>query len=1154
MKIRSGALSLLLSIALTSESVSAFGVAPNSRVQSSSSFVSRTPSIIHNARSQCALASMATSSSTRSPQNNKSAGMTMFGGAESGGITELKELTKAADASNPIVKTFRKQPTLLKISGYAAVPASFILGAVITPSRRAAATAVGSAITGVAGLIGKNRLDAATEAAAMPGIAQVIIDKGLDDPETPSLIAEVQETFGVQDEDFADMCSDIYKVYITGMIKTPITKTSELKELSSLRTVLKMDNLRVGEAHTKAAKDFSRQTSLFTPVEDLEDPDHPDRMSIDKFLFFSERIFHQGGETEEAFKYEMSRVAKAFDLSLRTAMDRVAEVAEPFYDRALQSARSKIDTGAVSADMLERARNTLGIDDSVARDMHIATFAEEVRSLLGKKSNDDDESEDSAEEVDEATMKFSDNAKEKLDLLAEVLNLETKDADYEISVEASPLFQAKALASMNDSIAGTISPDQAWSDMEARQKELLFNDDAMKDLLASLVMQTMGQPLEATMTFAKVNNEGATYDKLLEALEAKEAIISVLKNSDWEEFNDFEAKFFDPKSKSSACGFLEFADRLSLYRVFLKRSVSKSESGEELTEELYAKVKEVQGMLGLSDDDEASEFKKNFGPELQKSLATAMIEIMGDDFTPELVTNLKAISDKIIKDYKLPDSLVSEYAGPNYMRAVNIVNQNTPGGVPTTEQMEQLESLREYLKMTKEDTYTFHLEVFGSAYKSGVLEAMGSTGIIRPELKAPLNDLRDRLGVSEGACKTLFLEAVEEKMKPMVEWIILELERTMLTPKQLADKRQKDFGEDYFKTGKGADGKLGIGAEANIMTDCMNLIDFYCENNIPEKNEVGKKTVEKKVVEGDEEKTVSEEVPVFETTYPVTALGMSAVEPELAELLFRQYVVGGFTTQGKQGERYEAARDTFGGIIGLSKDKMQEITKSIGGTVYENYIGNSMRTKPSLDQQDMMFLANIQGKLGISSEASEKMLLDTQKKILSEEAEVVLNVDTAEAIKTFREKCNSMGMELEADIGLSKDRISRMFETEVTPSLLKGDITIESGDILSEIQDSLGMTPEEAETIFERIIDKRSKNAISTIKAELLRGRDENCVGPIERLVRFSQFVNGELDINVDEAIGWKIYNLYEAMDFSDQDLETVENNKELLKTALKVS
>ena len=52
------------------------------------------------------------------------------------------------------------------------------------------------------------------------------------------------------------------------------------------------------------------------------------------------------------------------------------------------------------------------------------------------------------------------------------------------------------------------------------------------------------------------------------------------------------------------------------------------------------------------------------------------------------------------------------------------------------------------------------------------------------------------------------MEAMEERIVPMVEWIVLELERTMLTAEQLARKRQKCFVEEYFKTGKGADVSL----------------------------------------------------------------------------------------------------------------------------------------------------------------------------------------------------------------------------------------------------------------------------------------------------------------------------------------------------------
>ena len=258
----------------------------------------------------------------------------------------------------------------------------------------------------------------------------------------------------------------------------------------------------------------------------------------------------------------------------------------------------------------------------------------------------------------------------------------------------------------------------------------------------------------------------------------------------------------------------------------------------------------------------------------------------------------------------------------------------------------------------------------------------------------------------------------------------------------------------------------------------MNLVDFYTENNIAEKKEVGTKTIEKKVPakeEGGEEVTVMEEVPVYETTYPVTALGMGAVDPEMAELLYRQFVVGGFQTEGAQGARYEGAKGTFGGILGLTSEKMEEISGNIGSTVYDNFIGNAMKTKGTLDQQDMMFLANLQGKLGMSAEKSEEMLLASQKKILSEEIEALMDAPTPEGLKAFREKCNSMGMDLYEDVGISQTRLSKMFEGEVIPGLKSGEITMESVDTLTEIQESLGLNPDDCEAIFESILLRLAK-------------------------------------------------------------------------------
>jgi len=1077
----------------------------------------------------------------------------MFMAESGGGFEELKELTENAPA---VSKQMRKSPTLWKLAGYASIPVSAALGFGIVPSRRIAAHAVGAVVAGVAGGIGKSKLDSLAETAAKPALAQVLLDHGIDSPkETNHHVNEVKNVYGVLDEDFEAMCTDIYNAYLQGMVKHNLhPKTSELKELEQLKSCLGMDNLAVGEAHAAAAAEWYRSTCLFTPKEDLDDPDHPDRLSMDKLLFLTERALRQGGETEEAFLYEMTRVAKALDLTVNQALDRVADVAEPFYSRALKSTRSKLGSGQVSSDMLSRARKTLGISDDTATDMHMTAFNEEVRALLGKAidSGDDDDDAEEAPEADPLTLKFADGAMVKLNELQEVLGLTDTDSAYEITVEATPLFQATALAAMQNVLAGTATADSAWEELTARREELLLKEESSKDLVSSMVMQALGKPLEETNKFAKVNNEAATYDHLLEALEAKEALIAVLAKSGWAESDKFDETFCNPRDKDSACGFMTSDERIKLYKIFMTRTVRKSEDGK-LSEEAYGKVMEVKGLLGITDTEAEFQARGAFGPELQKALQTATSEILAD-FTPELVVNMKKNIDEVMSSYRLTEDFLKESGAGLYTQAVASVQQKTPGGIPTETDMEALDALRELFTMTKEDTYPAHSEYFGSVYKKSLKEAMGSTGVIRPDFRGALDDLKERLGVSEDITMDLFLEAVKEKMVPKVEWIVSEFERTQLTQKQLSERRGKDMGEDLFQTGKGADGVLGLGADINIMSDIMDLVDFYTENDITQQKEIGTKEVEKKIPaeeEGGEEQIVMEEVPVYETTYPITALEADCVEPEIAEMLYRQFIVGIFQTQGPNASRYEGAKGTFGGILGLTSEKMEEIGGTIGNTVYENFVANSMKTKGTLDQQDMMFLANMQGKLGLSAEKSEEMLLAAQKKVLSEEIDSVMDNPSPESVKAFREKCNGMGMDLVNDVGISKSRLIKMFEAEIIPGLKSGALTVESGDLLTETQESLGLEADEAEKVFESIITRLAKQSYELVQGELMRGREENCVEPITEIVQYAQFTSGELDLIVPEEVAYQIYNIYEAFDFSGIEEDAVEANKELLKSTL---
>jgi hypothetical protein len=330
----------------------------------------------------------------------------------SGGMEELQELT-ADKTANAFEKRVRKSPSFWKLAGYATIPVSAALGFGLVPSRRLAAHAAGAIITGVAGAIGKSRLDVITESAATPAIAQAIIDNGVEDPTTTAgYIREIQTQFGIiDDEEFEAMCADVYGKYLLGMVKfNPMTKTSEPKELENLKAALGLSNLMVGEAHAAAAVEWYRTTCIFTPEEDLQDPDHPDRQAMDKFIFLTERVLKRGEETPEAFRFEMTRVAKAMNLSLTEAVERVTDVNEPFYQRALKSTRAKLGTNQVSQSTLDKARQSLGISEETAFDMHVACLNEEVRSLLGLQTSDDEETP----EIDASTAKFSEGARERV--------------------------------------------------------------------------------------------------------------------------------------------------------------------------------------------------------------------------------------------------------------------------------------------------------------------------------------------------------------------------------------------------------------------------------------------------------------------------------------------------------------------------------------------------------------------------------------------------------------------------------------------------------------------------------------------------------------------------------------------------------------------
>ena len=313
---------------------------------------------------------------------------------------------------------------------------SYLIGAAITPTRYLAAKAVvGAVAAATAGGVGKSAVEEDVRKACPAAIAARLIELGVDGPNVSDGIERLKDDYGVTEEDFVPMKINVYSQYLVGMAKSPITKTAELKELASLREALRLNNAQVGQAHAEGAFELFVEIRKTTQLWELEDPDHPDTLSINKMLFLSERAFVQGGETKEAQTFEFSRVVNNCGVPSDEAMDRVRNVANPFYERALKSTREKLGSGAVSSDMLEKARKTLGINDDDAKQMSIEAFDEEVRLQLGlPETEEDDEGYDDGEEEYDINRRIATDGEAK-DLLYKMLNKRETEKKAEMATK-----------------------------------------------------------------------------------------------------------------------------------------------------------------------------------------------------------------------------------------------------------------------------------------------------------------------------------------------------------------------------------------------------------------------------------------------------------------------------------------------------------------------------------------------------------------------------------------------------------------------------------------------------------------------------------------------------------------------------------------------
>eukprot|EP00540_Astrosyne_radiata_P010839 CAMPEP_0116833536 /NCGR_PEP_ID=MMETSP0418-20121206/6490_1 /TAXON_ID=1158023 /ORGANISM="Astrosyne radiata, Strain 13vi08-1A" /LENGTH=423 /DNA_ID=CAMNT_0004462995 /DNA_START=81 /DNA_END=1352 /DNA_ORIENTATION=+ len=341
----------------------------------------------------------------------------------------------------------------------------------------------------------------------------------------------------------------------------------------------------------------------------------------------------------------------------------------------------------------------------------------------------------------------------------------------------------------------------------------------------------------------------------------------------------------------------------------------------------------------------------------------------------------------------------------------------------------------------------------------------------------------------------------------------------------------------------------------------MNLVKFYEQNELAREEDVEyNRTISLPAEEEGVTVLVNETYTQREIVYPLTA--DTNTDPNqtltLAEMdaLYRQLLMGVFTAQCELAAKYEAARPVFAGILGKTFNA-NLVTKNIANDIFDRYIGHAITTKGRVDEQDMMYLSNIQSKLGLSAKQGEELALESQKKILVAEFNTLTLLDEEEEenwddpnyhpmvakeiqlvdvshIIAFREKCESMGFDFES-VGIPKGDLLTVFEQQVGVGMME-DVFRTAEDV-DNFRETLGLEEYEIREILITLIEKQARLQWDNIRYTFI-SNSTDVAQSLRRLVRFGRLLDGELGLDVSGVTDRNKETLRRMFWLLDQDYD----------------
>jgi len=790
--------------------------------------------------------------------------------------------------------------------------------------------------------------------------------------------------------------------------------------------------------------------------------------------------------------------------------------------------------------MLSRARSSIGITDTEAASLHLEAYTEEVRDLL----NIDNVSDAGACSLDVA-------AREKLSKLKGILQIDDSQAQRAVESETSPLYKACVAEVLQDCVEGDKSLSSLVGKLAIRQGELDLSGEAAEKALVGAIQSSMEDYFQQACQYSRVNNVEGTAEIVKSTLSFKGSVLDLLRkiSTDIGDEGDsaIEATYFAGRLG----GYDSVKERPLIYKQFLRSKLAANDNT--LSEGDYNELETVKGMFGVPEMDSAMGFKEVVGPTLKGAMESATSDILdlprSNDAIMELVLSLR-----------IPQDTFNEFSMDLYRTRVRSAADAADGGLISAEQSTGIVALREFLELSESDVRPVIASALGPAFKASVKEAMGETGIIPDTYLDPLNQLWQRLLLTEDNATRIRNSAFADFLAPMCSDLAASMDKK-------PEDKKKDAGD-----------LSALSNEEQFLEDCMAVLEFVKGNDIASKVEDGseevtekkmvkktekqtvKKTVKKMIqeptesgimrnVEVEEEVSSEEDVEVeveeevtstvtkYKYDFPITAQSVGGCGDEKATAVYKQFIVGSFQAKEPLVSKYSESYGDFGRVMGLNEKEINQIKGGIGASIFDNYFSNAMQDKVEMDQQDFMFLSQIQERLGFSDDIVERLLVSSQKNLLSKEVERLFSAGTKiapSAIRACVEKAQGMEIDLALDLGVDDDRLGRMFSIQVQGGIEDGTITSDNGgETLGEIIEGLGLEEGNAERKLEALVADRAKRMVTNIASDVARGNDERAMKDLPIFLSYAKFVEGEgLGLGIAEAVREKIVGVYESATF----------------------